>query len=152
MQLPSRFKFELVNFCWSVTSYKFDRVPLAFHIFRSLFYLLIVSNLEISGATTTKPLHYRIFCKKCLAWCSFFYFYVLSFLFTFSFTSFDKIIWVIHFFLKKNLCQIVHWRNHLKFPDDSKLSPEAKDLICRLLCDVEHRLGTGGAHQIKVRF
>lgn len=30
------------------------------------------------------------------------------------------------------------------------MSPEAKDLICRLLCDVEHRLGTGGADQIKV--
>lgn len=45
--------------------------------------------------------------------------------------------------------KIVHWRNHLKFPEDSRLSPEAKDLICRLLCDVEHRLGTGGAHQIK---
>ncbi|CAI9784915.1 unnamed protein product [Fraxinus pennsylvanica] len=45
--------------------------------------------------------------------------------------------------------KIVHWRNHLKFPEDSKLSPEAKDLICRLLCDVEHRLGTGGAGQIK---
>lgn len=46
-------------------------------------------------------------------------------------------------------CQIVHWRNHLKFPEDTKLSHEAKDLICRLLCDVEHRLGTGGANQIK---
>ncbi|CAA0841909.1 AGC (cAMP-dependent- cGMP-dependent and protein kinase C) kinase family protein [Striga hermonthica] len=45
--------------------------------------------------------------------------------------------------------KIVHWRNHLKFPEDAKLSPEAKDLICRLLCDVEHRLGTGGAFQIK---
>ncbi|KAG8375699.1 hypothetical protein BUALT_Bualt10G0127700 [Buddleja alternifolia] len=45
--------------------------------------------------------------------------------------------------------KIVHWRNHLKFPEDTKLSPEAKDLICRLLCDVEHRLGTGGAAQIK---
>lgn len=45
--------------------------------------------------------------------------------------------------------KIVHWRNHLKFPEDAKLSPEAKDLICRLLCNVEHRLGTGGAHQIK---
>ncbi|PIN21548.1 NDR serine/threonine kinase [Handroanthus impetiginosus] len=45
--------------------------------------------------------------------------------------------------------KIVHWRNHLKFPEDAKLSPEAKDLICRLLCDVEHRLGTGGAGQIK---
>lgn len=46
--------------------------------------------------------------------------------------------------------QIVHWKNHLKFPEDAKISPEAKDLICRLLCDVEHRLGTGGAAQIKV--
>lgn len=46
--------------------------------------------------------------------------------------------------------QIVHWKNHLKFPEDSKLSPEAKDLIYRLLCDVEHRLGTGGVSQIKV--
>ncbi|KAK6140731.1 hypothetical protein DH2020_025529 [Rehmannia glutinosa] len=45
--------------------------------------------------------------------------------------------------------KIVHWRNHLKFPEDTELSPEAKDLICRLLCDVEHRLGTGGAAQIK---
>ncbi|KAK6161994.1 hypothetical protein DH2020_001835 [Rehmannia glutinosa] len=46
--------------------------------------------------------------------------------------------------------KIVHWRNHLKFPEDTELSPEAKDLICRLLCDVEHRLGTGGAAQIKL--
>lgn len=47
-------------------------------------------------------------------------------------------------------CQIVHWRTYLKFPEDANLSHEAKDLICGLLCDVEHRLGTGGAHQIKV--
>ncbi|KAG6608362.1 Serine/threonine-protein kinase CBK1, partial [Cucurbita argyrosperma subsp. sororia] len=45
--------------------------------------------------------------------------------------------------------KIVHWKNQLKFPEDAKLSIEAKDLICRLLCDVEHRLGTGGAYQIK---
>ncbi|KAF2304323.1 hypothetical protein GH714_029914 [Hevea brasiliensis] len=45
--------------------------------------------------------------------------------------------------------KIVHWRNHLRFPEDARLSPEAKDLICRLLCDVDHRLGTGGAQQIK---
>ncbi|WOL14044.1 serine/threonine-protein kinase 38 [Canna indica] len=45
--------------------------------------------------------------------------------------------------------KIVHWRNHIRFPEDSRLSPEAKDLICRLLCDVEHRLGSGGADQIK---
>lgn len=47
-------------------------------------------------------------------------------------------------------CQIVHWRNHLRFPEDTMLSPEAKDLIYRLLCDVEHRLGTCGPDQIKV--
>ncbi|CAG7886441.1 unnamed protein product [Brassica rapa] len=47
--------------------------------------------------------------------------------------------------------KIVNWRNHLQFPEDAKLSREAKDLICRLLCNVDHRLGTGGgAQQIKV--
>ncbi|KAE7998512.1 hypothetical protein FH972_003051 [Carpinus fangiana] len=45
--------------------------------------------------------------------------------------------------------KIVNWKNHLKFPEEVRLTPEAKDLICRLLCDVEHRLGTGGADQIK---
>ncbi|URE17004.1 Protein kinase C terminal domain [Musa troglodytarum] len=44
---------------------------------------------------------------------------------------------------------IVNWRNHLKFPEEAKLSSEAKDLISRLLCNVEHRLGTKGAHEIK---
>lgn len=38
----------------------------------------------------------------------------------------------------------------MKFPDDSRLSPEARDLICRLLCDVDHRIGGAGADQIKV--
>ncbi|CAN6358765.1 unnamed protein product [Urochloa humidicola] len=45
--------------------------------------------------------------------------------------------------------KIVHWRSYLKFPDNSTLSLEAKDLICRLLCDVDHRIGSGGADQIK---
>ncbi|KAK3016827.1 hypothetical protein RJ639_006366 [Escallonia herrerae] len=45
--------------------------------------------------------------------------------------------------------KIVHWRNHLKFPNEARLTPEAKDLISRLLCNVEHRLGTRGADQIK---
>ncbi|KAM0944763.1 putative protein kinase AGC-NDR family [Dioscorea sansibarensis] len=45
--------------------------------------------------------------------------------------------------------KIVHWRKHLKFPEEARLTPEAKDLICRLLCDVDHRLGSGGAYQIK---
>lgn len=45
--------------------------------------------------------------------------------------------------------KIVHWKNHLRFPDEARLSPEAKDLISRLLCDVQHRLGSHGAEQIK---
>uniref|UniRef100_A0A0E0A1H6 non-specific serine/threonine protein kinase n=1 Tax=Oryza glumipatula TaxID=40148 RepID=A0A0E0A1H6_9ORYZ len=44
---------------------------------------------------------------------------------------------------------IVNWRSHLKFPEEAKLSPEAKDLISKLLCNVEQRLGTKGAHEIK---
>uniref|UniRef100_A0A452Y5J3 non-specific serine/threonine protein kinase n=1 Tax=Aegilops tauschii subsp. strangulata TaxID=200361 RepID=A0A452Y5J3_AEGTS len=43
----------------------------------------------------------------------------------------------------------VHWRSYLKFPENPRLSPEAKDLICRFLCDVDHRIGSGGADQIK---
>ncbi|KAI4342666.1 hypothetical protein MLD38_027260 [Melastoma candidum] len=45
--------------------------------------------------------------------------------------------------------KIVNWRTHLKFPDEAKLSPAAKDLICRLLCNVDQRLGTKGADEIK---
>ncbi|KAG6642544.1 hypothetical protein I3843_09G143300 [Carya illinoinensis] len=45
--------------------------------------------------------------------------------------------------------KIVNWRTHLKFPEEAKLSNEAKDLICKLLCNVEQRLGTKGAHELK---
>ncbi|XP_073034768.1 uncharacterized protein [Primulina eburnea] len=45
--------------------------------------------------------------------------------------------------------KIVHWRNHLKFPDEARLTPEAKNLIRRLICDVELRLGSHGAEEIK---
>ncbi|XP_051128565.1 uncharacterized protein LOC127249673 [Andrographis paniculata] len=45
--------------------------------------------------------------------------------------------------------KIVNWRTHLKFPEEAKLSREAKDLICKLLCNVEKRLGTRGANEIK---
>ena len=38
----------------------------------------------------------------------------------------------------------------MKFPEEAKLSAEAKDLIRKLLCNVEQRLGTKGAHEIKV--
>lgn len=48
------------------------------------------------------------------------------------------------------LIQIVNWRTHLKFPEEAKLTIEAKEFISRLLCDVEHRLGTRGVAEIKV--
>ncbi|KAG7593452.1 Protein kinase domain [Arabidopsis thaliana x Arabidopsis arenosa] len=45
--------------------------------------------------------------------------------------------------------KIVNWKTCLKFPDEAKLSIEVKDLIQRLLCNVEQRLGTKGVHEIK---
>ncbi|RLN27504.1 serine/threonine-protein kinase tricorner-like [Panicum miliaceum] len=45
--------------------------------------------------------------------------------------------------------KIVNWRSHLKFPEEARLSPETKDLIGKLLCNVDQRLGTKGAHEIK---
>lgn len=41
-----------------------------------------------------------------------------------------------------SIMQIVNWRTHLKFPEEAKLSPEAKDLISKMLCNVDQRLGT----------
>lgn len=49
------------------------------------------------------------------------------------------------------LPQVINWRVCLKFPEEPKISDEARDLICRLLCDVDSRLGTRGAEEIKVR-
>ncbi|GMI85744.1 nuclear Dbf2-related 5 [Hibiscus trionum] len=45
--------------------------------------------------------------------------------------------------------KIVNWKNHLKFPEEAQLSPEAKDLISKLLCNVNQRLGSNGAGEIK---
>ncbi|KAL0338928.1 UNVERIFIED_CONTAM: Serine/threonine-protein kinase-like [Sesamum angustifolium] len=45
--------------------------------------------------------------------------------------------------------KIVHWRNHLRFPSESRLTPQAKDLIRRLLRDAGNRLGSHGADEIK---
>ncbi|XP_059633736.1 uncharacterized protein LOC132276361 [Cornus florida] len=45
--------------------------------------------------------------------------------------------------------KIINWKTCLKFPEDSKISDEAKDLICHLLCDVGTRLGTRGVEEIK---
>ncbi|RKO90655.1 kinase-like domain-containing protein, partial [Blyttiomyces helicus] len=36
--------------------------------------------------------------------------------------------------------KIINWREHLYIPDDVHLSPEAEDLLRRLLCSAEHRL------------
>ncbi|CAL5332418.1 unnamed protein product [Camellia sinensis] len=46
--------------------------------------------------------------------------------------------------------KIINWKACLKFPEEPKISDEAKDLICHLLCDVETRLGTNGVEEIKV--
>ena len=48
------------------------------------------------------------------------------------------------------LKQIVNWRTHLKFPEEARLTAEAKDLTSKLLCNVDQRLGTKGAEEIKV--
>ena len=45
--------------------------------------------------------------------------------------------------------KIVNWRSFLKIPPEAGLSPAAADLIARLMCDVEERLGTRGVHEIK---
>lgn len=47
--------------------------------------------------------------------------------------------------------KIVNWRQYLRFPEEVAVPRLARDLICRLLCDVETRLGShGGAPEIKV--
>ncbi|CAG9466195.1 unnamed protein product [Pedinophyceae sp. YPF-701] len=46
--------------------------------------------------------------------------------------------------------KIVNWRMFLRFPDDVPVSPNARDLISKLMCDVEDRMGShGGADDIK---
>uniref|UniRef100_A0A0D6QX76 non-specific serine/threonine protein kinase n=1 Tax=Araucaria cunninghamii TaxID=56994 RepID=A0A0D6QX76_ARACU len=45
--------------------------------------------------------------------------------------------------------KILCWKQWLKFPEEPRISAEAKDLICRLLCDVDHRLGSRGVEEIK---
>ncbi|KAH0664729.1 hypothetical protein KY285_025935 [Solanum tuberosum] len=45
--------------------------------------------------------------------------------------------------------KIVNWKNHLKFPEEVKLSREAKDITSKLLCDVTERLGSNGTDEIK---
>jgi serine/threonine kinase 38 len=42
-------------------------------------------------------------------------------------------------------CQkILHWKKTLNIPEESNLTPEARDILKRLLCDAENRLGANG--------
>ncbi|KAI0855397.1 kinase-like domain-containing protein [Xylaria cubensis] len=46
--------------------------------------------------------------------------------------------------------KVLNWRYTLCFPDNRKLSHEAKHLICSLICNTENRLGhVSGGHEIK---
>ncbi|KAF9577283.1 Serine/threonine-protein kinase [Lunasporangiospora selenospora] len=44
--------------------------------------------------------------------------------------------------------KIMHWREQLIFPEDVHLSPAAVDLIRRLICEPEDRLGRNGVQEI----
>ena len=47
-------------------------------------------------------------------------------------------------------CQkILQWRKTLTIPEEAKLSKESHDILKRLLCDADNRLGSGGIHEIK---
>ncbi|KAI8084868.1 kinase-like protein [Halteromyces radiatus] len=45
--------------------------------------------------------------------------------------------------------KIMNWRESLVFPDDQPISREAEDLIRRLICEPESRLGRNGVEEIK---
>ena len=47
-------------------------------------------------------------------------------------------------------CQkIMHWRKTMHIPKEAGLSKEAADLIKRMICDAEDRLGNRGVEEIK---
>lgn len=47
-------------------------------------------------------------------------------------------------------CQkILAWRKTLTIPEEAKLSAPATDILKRLLCDAENRLGANGINEIK---
>lgn len=48
-------------------------------------------------------------------------------------------------------CQkILHWRKTLVIPPEANLSPAATDILKKLICDHEHRLGKNGVSEIKL--
>ena len=47
-------------------------------------------------------------------------------------------------------CQkILHWQQTLVIPAEANLSPHATDILKKLMCDSEHRLGKNGVEEIK---
>ncbi|KAJ0666579.1 putative protein kinase AGC-NDR family [Helianthus annuus] len=48
--------------------------------------------------------------------------------------------------------KIENWKMHLKFLEEARLSLEAKDLISKLLCNVNQQLGSKGADEINVLY
>lgn len=45
--------------------------------------------------------------------------------------------------------KILSWQKYFVIPRDARVSPQASDLIRRLICEAPIRLGNGGAHEIK---
>ena len=45
--------------------------------------------------------------------------------------------------------KILNWKNNLSFPEKTKISDEAYDMIKRLITDVDKRLGYNGSEDIK---
>ncbi|XP_054443958.1 serine/threonine-protein kinase LATS2 isoform X2 [Pteronotus mesoamericanus] len=45
--------------------------------------------------------------------------------------------------------KVINWENTLHIPAQVKLSPEARDLITKLCCAADHRLGRNGAEDLK---
>jgi len=45
--------------------------------------------------------------------------------------------------------KIMNWKKTLIFPEETPISDEARDLIERLLCEQENRLGINGVEEIK---
>jgi serine/threonine kinase 38 len=43
----------------------------------------------------------------------------------------------------------LHWRKTLNIPPEANLSPAATDILKRLMCDADHRLGLNGVDEIK---
>lgn len=47
-------------------------------------------------------------------------------------------------------CQkILHWKKTFSIPPEANLSPEATDILKKLICESDHRLGRNGAEEIK---